>query len=97
MIESIQCFYWSLSDFQRGYVLAVAVVLGLFVLVEVLVLLIRPGRKCKGVSIPLDDGELFVAAQAVTDMVQDVAADGHPELTLRRVRLLQAEIGRAHV
>ena len=44
-------------------------------------------------SIPLDDGELFVAAQAVTDMVDDVAADGHPELTLRRVRLLQGADG----
>lgn len=84
-------------DFQVGYVsgvgLAIAIIL-LAILVKILHYFFRYPRKLSGISIPGTDGEIFISAGAITDLVKSTE-DDFQFVTISKVQLLDKKIHHA--
>lgn len=61
--------------FQEGFVTGLAAGLLLVLLVCLVLAIVRGRRRCRGVTIPGDDGSLFVTVNAVREFVARVLCD----------------------
>ncbi len=80
-----------MSDFDAGYltglVVALLVILLLLVLRVLFWLLLRP-RRCKGIEIKEVNGNVFIAAEAVSDLIVSLQSE-FPDMVFKKIRLFR--------
>ncbi len=80
------------SDFNRGYLCGVALILLIVLLAMVIKIwwsLVFRTRKCKSIIVPISDGDIMVSLGAVTDTVR-TALTAFPLLLISDVRLYRS-------
>jgi len=80
---------WRSQDFMNGWYTGIGVALALilfFILLRIFIGLVLAPRRCRHITISNQDGDLEIAAEAITDLVKSLQPE-FPHITFEKLKL----------